>query len=77
MSFFFDTKLKYLFPVINKAWEDESRNQIDKLSSKKLPISMVMADVTALAIVQNMAPTPSWMKTPEMLSLSKSFKYRK
>ena len=30
---FYDTQLKYLFPVINKAWEDDSRNQVDKLSS--------------------------------------------
>ena len=44
---------------------------------RKLSISMVMADVTALAIVQNMASTPSWMEIPEILSLSKSFKYRK
>ena len=36
MSVFYDTQLKYLFPVINKAWEDENRNQIDKLSSKEL-----------------------------------------
>ena len=35
-SVFYDTQLKYLFPVINKAWEDESRNQIDKLSSKEV-----------------------------------------
>ena len=36
MRVFYETQLKYLFPVINKAWEDESRNQIDKLSSKKV-----------------------------------------
>ena len=64
------------FLLSTRHCEDESRNQIDKLSSKKLSISMVMADVTALAIVQNMAPTPSWMKIPEILLL-KSLKYRK
>ena len=31
-SVFYDTQLKYLFPVINKAWEDESRNLPRKLS---------------------------------------------
>ena len=32
----YDTQLKYLFPVINKAQEHECRNQIDKLSSKEV-----------------------------------------
>ena len=35
-SVFYDTQLKYLFPVIKKVLEDKSRNQIDKLSSKEV-----------------------------------------
>ena len=32
--FFYDTQLKYLFPVVSEAWEAESNNQINKLISK-------------------------------------------
>ena len=53
-SVFYDTQCKYLFPVVNEAWEAESHaagRQTD------FQISMVMAGVTALATVPNMAPT--------------------
>ena len=33
-SVFYDTQRKYLFPVINEAWEAESNSQIEKLTSK-------------------------------------------
>ena len=31
---FYDTLRKYLFPVVNEAWEAESNRQIDTLTSK-------------------------------------------
>ena len=33
-SVFYDTQLKYLFPVVNEAWEAESTRQIEKLNSR-------------------------------------------
>lgn len=33
-SVFYDTQKKYLIPVVNEAWEAESRRQIDKLTGK-------------------------------------------
>ena len=35
-SVFYDTQLKYLFPVVNEAWEAESTRQIEKLNSKEV-----------------------------------------
>ena len=31
--FFYETQLKYLFPVVNEAWEAESSIQINSLTS--------------------------------------------
>ncbi|XP_078352898.1 uncharacterized protein LOC144637699 [Oculina patagonica] len=35
-SVFYDTQQKYLFPVINEAWEAESRRQIEMLCAKEV-----------------------------------------
>ena len=35
-SVFYDTQQKYLFPVVNEAWEAESRYQIQMLTEKKV-----------------------------------------
>ena len=35
-SVFYDTQVKYLFPVVNEAWEAESTRQIEKLNSKEV-----------------------------------------
>ena len=35
-SVFYETQLKYLFPVVNEAWEAESSIQINKLTSKEV-----------------------------------------
>lgn len=35
-SVFYDTQAKYLFPVINEAWEAECTNQIDQLTSQEV-----------------------------------------
>ena len=35
-SVFYDTQAKYLFPVVNEAWEAESRHQINKLTSREV-----------------------------------------
>ena len=35
-SVFYDTQRKYLFPVVNEAWEAESQRQVDRLTSKEV-----------------------------------------
>ena len=35
-SFFYDTQQKYLFPVINDAWEAEKQRQLDILNAKEV-----------------------------------------
>ena len=35
-SVFYDTQRKYLFPVVNEAWEAESQWQVDRLTSKEV-----------------------------------------
>ena len=35
-SVFYDTERKYLFPVVNEAWEAESQRQVDRLTTKEV-----------------------------------------
>ena len=54
LSVFYDTQLKYLFPVVNEAWEAESTSQVEKLNSKEV----VNHDGDGRC--DSPSPTPGW-----------------
>ena len=57
-SVFYDTQQKYLFPVINDAWEGEKQRQLGILNAKEVVNLDGDARLAVQVILQNMELTP-------------------